>query len=359
MLSSHFYHEIIRKVIISFGTLFNGIEIKHQDKNDNTFSVINVPISYGPTQKFLARLEQSRDLRSPGKPAGALTLPRMSFEMIGVQYDASRKISTMQTFKAVNKESNKLIKGYMPVPYNINMQLSILTKLNEDALQILEQILPYFQPSFNLTVNLSDTIGESRDIPITLEAIQMDDNYEGDFLTRRALIYTLNFTCKAYLYGPINPTTDGLIKKVQVDYMQGTENIKTPNRQLRYTAVPVAIKDYDNDDTARTGEVFNEIVTAFAVSDSTPFIENTYIQVDDEVMRIKSKSGQRLHVSRGEYGTSAVPHDIDVPINAITAQDDSFVESNLDDDDFGFGETRTEFMDGQVYSISQSRDSDL
>ena len=158
MLTSHFYHEIIRKIIISFGTLFNGIEIKHQDKNDNTFSVFNVPISYGPTQKFLARLEQSRDLRSPGKPAGAITLPRMSFEMIGVEYDSSRKISTMQTFKAVNKDTNKLIKGYMPVPYNINMQLSILTKLNEDALEILEQILPYFQPSFNLTVNLTDTI---------------------------------------------------------------------------------------------------------------------------------------------------------------------------------------------------------
>jgi hypothetical protein len=359
MLTSHFYHEIIRKIIISFGTLFNGIEIKHQDKNDNTFSVFNVPISYGPTQKFLARLEQSRDLRSPGKPAGAITLPRMSFEMIGVEYDSSRKISTMQTFKAVNKDTNKLIKGYMPVPYNINMQLSILTKLNEDALQILEQILPYFQPSFNLTVNLTNTIGETRDIPIVLEAIQMDDNYEGDFLTRRALIYTLNFTCKAYLYGPINATTDGLIKKVQVDYMQGTDNLKTPDRQLRYTAVPIAIKDYDNDDTARTGEVFNDQVTAFTVSDATPFVSNSYIQIDEEVMRIKSKSGQRLHVERGEYGTVAVPHDIDVQINAITIQDDAYVEANLDEDDFGFGETRTEYQDGQVYSISQSRDSDL
>tara|TARA_B100001142_G_C14343387_1_gene658896 strand:- start:968 stop:2047 length:1080 start_codon:yes stop_codon:yes gene_type:complete len=359
MLTSHFYHEIIRKIIISFGTLFNGIEIKHQDKNDNTFSVFNVPISYGPTQKFLARLEQSRDLRSPGKPAGAITLPRMSFEMIGVEYDSSRKISTMQTFKAVNKDTNKLIKGYMPVPYNINMQLSILTKLNEDALQILEQILPYFQPSFNLTVNLTNTIGETRDIPIVLEAIQMDDNYEGDFLTRRALIYTLNFTCKAYLYGPINATTDGLIKKVQVDYMQGTDNLKTPDRQLRYTAVPIAIKDYDNDDTARTGEVFDDQVTAFTVSDATPFVSNSYIQIDEEVMRIKSKSGQRLHVERGEYGTVAVPHDIDVQINAITIQDDAYVEANLDEDDFGFGETRTEYRDGQVYSISQSRDSDL
>lgn len=359
MLTSHFYHEIIRKIIISFGTLFNGIEIKHQDKNDNTFSVFNVPISYGPTQKFLARLEQSRDLRSPGKPAGAITLPRMSFEMIGVEYDSSRKISTMQTFKAVNKDTNKLIKGYMPVPYNINMQLSILTKLNEDALQILEQILPYFQPSFNLTVNLTNTIGETRDIPIVLEAIQMDDNYEGDFLTRRALIYTLNFTCKAYLYGPINATTDGLIKKVQVDYMQGTDNLKTPDRQLRYTAVPIAIKDYDNDDTARTGEVFDDQVTAFTVSDATPFVSNSYIQIDEEVMRIKSKSGQRLHVERGEYGTVAVPHDIDVQINAITIQDDAYVEANLDEDDFGFGETRTEYQDGQVYSVSQSRDSDL
>ena len=201
MLTNHFYHEIIRKTIVSFGTLFNNIEIQHTDKAGKVVSVVKVPISYGPQQKFLARITQGRDY-SDGVGT-TLTLPRMAFEVMGMNYDSTRKVSTMQTFKAVNKKTNKLIKGYMPVPYNINMQLSILAKLNEDAIQILEQILPYFQPAFNLTIDLVDVIGEKRDMPITLEGIQMEDNYEDDFLTRRALTYTLNFTSKTYLFGPI------------------------------------------------------------------------------------------------------------------------------------------------------------
>ena len=354
MLTNHFYHEIIRKTIVSFGTLFNNIEIQHTDKAGKTVSVIKVPVSYGPTQKFLARLEQGRDYNEG--VASALTLPRMSFEVIGLQYDSTRKVSTMQTFKSVNKTTNKMIKGYMPVPYNISMQLSILAKLNEDAIQILEQILPYFQPAFNLTIDLVNIIGEKRDMPITLESINMEDNYEDDYLTRRALIYTLNFNCKTFLFGPINNSSEGLIKKVQVDYTTDTANLKTAPRQVRYQAVPVAVKDYTSDDTARTNEVFNEKVTSFSVSSSTPFNKGDYIQIDEEKMLITSKSGQRLTVKRGEYGSTPVPHDIDIPIHAITIQD---TEQIVDGDDFGFGETKTEFADGQVFSISQQTDSDL
>ena len=166
MLTNHFYHEIIRKTIVSFGTLFNNIEIQHTDKSGKAVSVIKVPISYGPQQKFLARVTQGRDYQDG--VGTTLTLPRMSFEVIGMTYDSTRKVSTMQSFKSVNKKTNKMVKAFMPVPYNINMQLSILSKLNEDAIQILEQILPYFQPAFNLTVDLVDGIGEKRDMPITL-----------------------------------------------------------------------------------------------------------------------------------------------------------------------------------------------
>ena len=357
MLTSHFYHEIIRKTIISFGTLFNNLEIQHKDSADNTVSVMKVPISYGPVQKFLARLEQNRDLRSPGRPAGALTLPRMSFELLGCSYDASRKVSTMQTFKAVNKETSKLIKGYMPVPYNFNIQLSILCKLNEDALQILEQILPYFQPSFNLSIDLVDVIGEKRDMPITLDSITMDDNYEGDFLTRRALIYTLNFTCKSYLFGPINASSDGLIKKVQADFYSDTSNIRTPTRQVRYTAIPVAAKDYNQDTTAKTSEIVSENVTAFNVTDATSFNVNDFIQIDSEVMMIRGKSGNRLTVTRGQYESLVVSHDIETPIHAINYVDNEQIEEG---DDFGFGETRYDYRsDGQSYSISQTVDQDL
>ena len=354
MLTNHFYHEIIRKTIVSFGTLFNNIEIQHTDKAGKVVSVIKVPISYGPQQKFLARITQGRDY-SDGVGT-TLTLPRMAFEVMGMNYDSTRKVSTMQTFKAVNKKTNKLIKGYMPVPYNINMQLSILAKLNEDAIQILEQILPYFQPAFNLTIDLVDIIGEKRDMPITLEGIQMEDNYEDDFLTRRALTYTLNFTCKTYLFGPIANNSEGLIKKVQADYYTDTSNTKTAPRQIRYQAVPAAIKDYNQDDTARTNEAFDTVKTEFDVNSAVPFRKGDYIQIDEEKMLISSITGNRLKVKRGQYTSTIKPHDINVPINIINVQDTAQV---IEGDDFGFGETYTEYSDGSVYSVAQGTDSDL
>ena len=355
MLTNHFYHEIIRKTIVSFGTLFNNIEIQHTS-GGKTVSVIKVPISYGPQQKFLARVEQGRDYQDG--VGTTLTLPRMSFEVMGMNYDATRKVSTMQTFKSVNKKTNKMVKAFMPVPYNINMQLSILSKLNEDAIQILEQILPYFQPAFNLTVDLVDVIGEKRDMPITLEGIQMEDNYEDDFLTRRALVYTLNFVCKTYLFGPINNSTDGLIKKVQTDYYTETENLKIASRQQRYTAVPIAVKDYTKDDTARTNEIVKSDITEFSVNSATPFSKGDYIQIDDEKMLIRAISGNRLTVRRGEFKSSVVAHDINIPISVINAQDDTQVIDQVlqSGDDFGFGETITDFVDGNVFSSSQGRD---
>jgi hypothetical protein len=135
----------------------------------------------------------------------------------------------------------------MPVPYNIGFELNILTKLNDDALQIVEQILPYFQPSFNLTVDLIDSIGEKRDIPIVLDSVSFQDDYEGDFSTRRSLIYTLQFTAKTYLFGPIADSTDGLIRKVQVDMYADTDTT-TAKREMRYTVTPDPIDAAPDDD---------------------------------------------------------------------------------------------------------------
>ena len=240
MLGQYYYHEIIRKTVISFGTLFNDIHVRHQDSTGKDISDIKVPISYGPKQKFLARLEQQPDLNK----AVAITLPRMSFEMNNIQYDSSRKAGITQTFKAV--EDKKLKKVFMPVPYNIGFELNILTKLQDDSLQILEQILPFFQPGFTLTIDLVDEIGEKRDVPMVLDSISFQDDYEGNYETRRALIYTLNFTAKTYMFGPIADSTDGLIRKVQVDYYSDT-NVKTAKRMQRYTVEATAKKDYNED----------------------------------------------------------------------------------------------------------------
>ena len=241
MLGTYYYHEIIRKTIISFGTLFNDINIRHDNTDGSTFSELKVPLAYGPSQKFLARLEQQADLNKPV----AITLPRMSFEMTSIQYDSARKHGVTQSFKA--SDGTNLKKVFMPVPYNIGFELNILAKLNDDALQIVEQILPFFQPSFNLTIDLVKAIGEKRDIPIILDSMNFQDDYEGDFATRRALIYTLGFTAKTYLFGPVPSSSEGLIKKVQVDLTSNTDT-RTAKREMRYTVEPDPLSAGPDDD---------------------------------------------------------------------------------------------------------------
>ena len=197
MLGTYFYHQNIRKTIVAFGNLFNNLYIKHEDGDGNDYSDVRVPLAYGPTQKFLARLEQQADLNKPV----AITLPRMSFEMNSIKYDPARKSGISQSFKS--SDGNNIKKVFMPVPYNIGFELNIMAKLNEDVLQIIEQILPFFQPAFSVTVDMVDIIGEKKDIPIVLDDISFRDDYEGDFSTRRILLYTLRFTAKTYLFGPI------------------------------------------------------------------------------------------------------------------------------------------------------------
>lgn len=242
MLGSYFYNKGISKTVIAFGTLFNNIQIRHFDDADQPLSVLKVPLAYGPSQKFLAKLEQNPS----GDRKIALTLPRMSFEMNSIDYDASRKASTVQTFKASKvSDGTESRRVYMPVPYNIGFELNIMAKIQDDVLQIIEQILPYFQPSFNVTVNMIPEIEEKRDIPIVLNRIGFRDDYEGDYSTRRLITYTLNFTAKTYLFGSIPQDDQGLIKKVQVDY--ATNAIKSAKREVRYTVTPKALEDYNDD----------------------------------------------------------------------------------------------------------------
>ena len=241
MLGNYFYHEIIRKTIIAFGTLFNDVHVRHTDGQGNAANDLKVPLAYGPSQKFLARITQQADLNKPIQ----ITMPRMSFEMTSIDYDSTRKSSLVQTFKTCD-DGSKVKKVFMPVPYNIGFELNILSKLNDDSLQILEQILPYFQPHFNLTIDLVESIGEKRDIPIILESISFQDDYEGNFDTRRALIHTLRFTAKTYLFGAIADSSDGLIRKVQVDMYSSTDR-KTAKREMRYTVTPTSKVDRNND----------------------------------------------------------------------------------------------------------------
>jgi hypothetical protein len=347
MLGTYYYHEIIRRTIISFGTLFNNIQIKHENENGDDISLIKVPIAYGPVQKFLARLDEKPDLRK----RVAITLPRMSFEMTTIQYDPTRKVSTVQTFQA-NRSGVGPVKVYMPAPYNIGIQLSIITKYQDDMLQIIEQILPFFQPHFNLSIDLINSIGEKRDIPIVLDNISMSDDYEGDFSTRRSLVYTLNFTAKTSLFGPISDSSDNLIKKVQVDYYTNTET-KNASRQLRYAVEPRALKDYDNDNTATLAQEVNDIITQFNISDASALEQETYIMINEESMYIKNIDGNKLTVLRGQNNTTPAIHEEGDAINVINSMDNQLIEYG---DDFGFDEERFDFGDGRVYSPRKGAD---
>jgi hypothetical protein len=346
MLGTYFYHQIIRKTIVSFGTVFNQIHIHHYDDSGNKTSDMRVPLAYGPRQKFLARLEQQPELNKPIQ----ITLPRMSFEMNSLQYDASRKTGVTQAFKASDGANIK--KVFMPVPYNIGIELNILCKLNDDALQIVEQILPFFQPAFTITVDLVSSIGEKRDIPIVLESINFQDDYEGDFSTRRALIYTLQFTAKTYLFGPIADTSDGLIRKVQVDQFSST-NRSTAKREMRYTVTPKALKDYNEDNTTFITDPISDFTDTIPVNDTSLLQIGNRIIIDSEIMLIKNIAGSNIVVQRAYDSTILATHLDNATINVINAADDSLI---IPDDDFGFNENSNYFSDSRIYSPTRNID---
>jgi len=217
----------------------------------------------------------------------------------------------------------------------MSFELSVFTKLNDDMLQIVEQILPYFQPSYNLSVDLVSTIGETRDIPVIIENITMEDDYEGDFTTRRSLIYTFRFTAKTYLFGPVGDTaaaSKDLIRSAKIGYVVGGTT-KTPTRDVTYSVVPRATKAYDNDVTTNLSEDMGVEGTLMEVNDSSGIALNSYVIVDSESIYVDKKSGNKLVVKRGQDGTTPTAHVSGAGVNLITATTNSLIEVG---DDFGF-----------------------
>ena len=235
MLGTYSYHEIFRRSVVAFGTLFNNIELRRSDE------VMKVPLAYGPKAKFLARLDQVPD---PTNKRVQITLPRISFEINGLEYDSTRKVSPTQKVRiASTSEKNKNM--FMPVPYNLSFEMGIISKNQEDALQIVEQILPFFQPHYNLSIKLVPTMNETRDVPIVLTNVEYEDIYEGEFAVRRAITYTLQFTMKTYLYGPV--TESKVIKKTITDMYTDVNTTSAP-REVRYTIQPNPISADSDDD---------------------------------------------------------------------------------------------------------------
>ena len=212
MFGNHFYHETTRRYVAVFGTLFNDIEITRKNNSGSAIQKIKVPINYAPMQKILAKLEQDPNLNSPS----AITLPRMSFEITGMNYSAERKLTSLtKQVKGTPTSAGSVTTMFTPAPYDIEFQLNIMTKYNEDGMKIVEQILPFFKPDCTVGVKMIDDLGYI-DIPVVLTSVSQEDTYEADFQTRRALIWTLNFTMKGYFFSPTQVKKQ--IKFVDVDF---------------------------------------------------------------------------------------------------------------------------------------------
>lgn len=208
-----FYHQITRKVIVAFGSLFSNIKIVRQ-KDGTDMQTLEIPISYAPKEKWLVRIEQDPNLDQHTYT----TLPRMSFEITDLSYDASRKVNRMNYITC--GDGTGVNKMYSPVPYNFNVSLYILTKTQEDALQIVEQILPTFTPEYTMSIKPIANTDLVMDIPIVLNSLSVQDDYDGDFETRRFVTYTLNFTIKANVYGAVSegkPITNTIVDLSDID----------------------------------------------------------------------------------------------------------------------------------------------
>tara|TARA_B100000927_G_scaffold279719_1_gene263533 strand:+ start:5173 stop:6171 length:999 start_codon:yes stop_codon:yes gene_type:complete len=324
----YFYNEIFRSVIIGFGSLFNGIQIKKKDESGDDFSVIKVPLAYGPTQKFLARLQQNPDLNHPTQ----MTLPRMSFEFTNLAYDPSRKSTKTQTMVITNANGEDERKTFLPVPYNMTIVLSVYTKLNDDMLQITEQIAPYFQPGYTLPIKFLGDYEEVVNTPVVLENIDMTDEYEGNFDTRRALIYTFTFTAKTMLFGPLTDVTKDIVKKVTVGYVAGSKSGKY-ERDITYQATPRAIKDYDGVVATLLAENVDMVERVIDVEDGTKIPEGSYIYIDQEEMYVETVTGNKILVRRSQDKSPIQNHVLGSKVFTINQADNVKIEVG---DDFGF-----------------------
>ena len=301
MFGTYFYHQTSRKMVVAFGTLFNTIEVRRTNSSDEVTEVVKIPLSYGPKDKMLARITSDPNLSS----SVALTVPRMGFELTSMTYDSARKLNTIG--RNVAKGTTGLKKQYNPVPYNYDFSLFIFVKNAEDGTQILEQILPFFTPEFTITMTLISGMDIKMDIPLVLNDVSSEDTYDGDFATRRSIIWTLNFSMKGYLYPNIEDNAK-VITSTTVDTHLMTEDTATE---------PVYIVSEDS-------TVYS---TNFMILDSHEIDKSTRIRLLSEESEEASTAGAT--VTR----TTVTPKD-------TTA---------LTDDDFGFSETFEFFPHGETH----------
>ena len=309
MFGTYFYHQTSRKMVVAFGSLFNTIEVRRTDSSDAVTEVIKIPLSYGPKDKMLVRISQDPNLN----PKVALTVPRMGFELTAMTYDGARKLNTMG--RNVKKGTTGLKKQYNPVPYNWDFSLYVFVKNAEDGTQILEQILPFFTPDFTVTMTLVSGMTVKMDIPLVLNSVTSEDSYEGDFATRRSIIWTLSFIMKGFLY----PSVTDNAKVIT------SSTVDTHLMSAATAADPIYIVAEDSTPYARN----------YMILDKHEIDDATRIRILSEASENASSAGQT--VSR----TTVEP----TSTGALT------------DDDFGFSETFEFFPHGETHDPVAGTDS--
>ena len=309
MFGTYFYHQTSRKMVVAFGSLFNNIEVRRTDSSDAVTEIIKIPLSYGPKDKMLIRISQDPNLN----PKVALTVPRMGFELTAMTFDGARKLNTMG--RNVKKGTTGLKKQFNPVPYNWDFSLYVFVKNAEDGTQILEQILPFFTPDFTVTMTLVSGMTIKMDIPLVLNSVTSEDSYEGDFATRRSIIWTLSFLMKGFLY----PSVTDNAKVI-------TSSVVDTHLMSAVTATdPIYIVAEDSTPYARN----------YMILDKHEIDDATRIRMLSEVSEEASSAGQT--VSR----TTVEP----TSTGALT------------DEDFGFSETFEFFPQGKTYDPVAETDS--
>lgn len=209
--SSPFYHKVFKRTIVAFGSLFNNVIVVRKNVDGSVEQTIKVPIAQSPKEKWIVRIDSDPNLDQHTYT----TLPRMAFEITGISYDPTRKLNKLNKITCPVDGSPDASFAYAPVPYNIEIALYVLTKTQEDGFQIVEQILPYFTPEFTLGIRSLDQLNVITDVPIILNSVSQTDDYDGDFQTRRFITWTLNFTLKVNMFGPVNDR--GIITSAIVD----------------------------------------------------------------------------------------------------------------------------------------------
>ena len=295
MFSGHYYHEHIKRAVAVFGTLFNNMSVVKKNGSGNVISTIKVPLAYGPRQKFLARIQDEKYLTDPKL---AIRLPRMSFEIVSMTYDTNTKLQKGVTRTLASSDPTKKQTILNPVGYRMGLQLNIMTKNQDEALQLLEQILPYFQPEYTVTVKEVQNNFKS-DMPFVLQSVTMSDDYEGDFLSRRAIIYTLEFETRVRFYGPLSDK--GIIRRVDATFAdtEMTVNDEPYQTQKIYISPSTAQETDDYDiEVELINPIPDEAVISFTTSSGTFTVgESVTGSTSGTVGRISAVTGGTITVA--------------------------------------------------------------